>query len=212
MYWPDRGSGVPVEPARRPVASAVRQYFTEGGEGVPPTVPGGDWFNQITNEMLNVLEAAGIEPSKADDDQLLQAILRVSKAMSASEALRRSYAKAGYNVVGTFQGGFTIVTASDVGIDETTGKGYTGPVGWVAPGTDPTSGGFVDRSNDITPISFSSVVDMLQGDVPIGALTSSGGTTWRRVSLSTPSVISDYAAITDISLHDFSSLGRCFPN
>jgi hypothetical protein len=74
MFWPDRGSGVPVEPARRPVASAVRQYFTEGGAGQAPTVPGGDWFNQITNELLNVLAAAGIDPSKTDDDQLLQAM------------------------------------------------------------------------------------------------------------------------------------------
>jgi len=78
MYWPDRGSGVDVEPARRPVASAVRQYFTEGSAGQPPTIPGGDWFNQVTNELLNVLAAAGIDPSKTDDDQLLQAIQRVS--------------------------------------------------------------------------------------------------------------------------------------
>ncbi|WP_394294613.1 SGNH/GDSL hydrolase family protein [Aeromonas rivipollensis] len=74
MFWPDRGSGVDVEPARKPVASAVRQYFTEGGASVPPTVPGGDWFNQITNELLNVLAAAGIAPSKVDDTQLLLAI------------------------------------------------------------------------------------------------------------------------------------------
>lgn len=80
MFWPDRGSGVPVEPARRPVASAVRQYFTEGGAGQAPTVPGGDWFNQITNELLNVLAAAGINPSKTDDDQLLQAIQALSSA------------------------------------------------------------------------------------------------------------------------------------
>lgn len=62
------------------------------------------------------------------------------------EALRRSYAEAGYNVVGTFQSGFTIVNANDVGIDLATGKGYTGSAGFVSPGTDPTSGGFVDRS------------------------------------------------------------------
>lgn len=62
------------------------------------------------------------------------------------EALRRSYAEAGYNVVGTFQAGFTYVNANDVGIDETTGKGFTGPAGPVAAGTDPASGGFVDRS------------------------------------------------------------------
>lgn len=62
------------------------------------------------------------------------------------EALRRSYAEAGYNVVGTFQAGFTYVNANDVGIDEVTGKGFTGPAGDVDAGTDPASGGFVDRS------------------------------------------------------------------
>ena len=74
MFWPDTQTGVDVEPARKTVQSPVRKYFTEGGVGVPPTVPGGDWFNQITNELLNVLAAAGIDPSKADDDQLSQAI------------------------------------------------------------------------------------------------------------------------------------------
>lgn len=77
MYWPDTNTGVDVEPARKPVASVVRKFFTEGGSGQPPTVPGGDWFNQITNELLNVLAAAGIDPSKTDDDQLLQAITTI---------------------------------------------------------------------------------------------------------------------------------------
>lgn len=74
MYWPDTKTGIDIEPARKPVASAVRKYFTEGGQGQAPTVPGGDWFNQTTNELLNVLAAAGIDPSKTDDDQLLKAI------------------------------------------------------------------------------------------------------------------------------------------
>lgn len=80
MYWPDTQTGVDVQPARKPVASAVRKFFTEGGLGQPPTVPGGDWFNQVTNELLNVLAAAGIDPSKVDDDQLLQAIQTLSIA------------------------------------------------------------------------------------------------------------------------------------
>ena len=66
-------------------------------------------------------------------------------APTVMESIRRSYAEAGYNVVGTFQAGFTIVNANDVGIDETTGKGYTGPAGTVAAGTNPaTSGGVSD--------------------------------------------------------------------
>lgn len=66
--------------------------------------------------------------------------------LQVMELYRRSYAEAGFNVVGTFQGGFTIVNANDVGIDEVTGKGYTGPVGPVGAGTDPAAGGFTDRA------------------------------------------------------------------
>lgn len=86
---------------------------------------------------------------------------------NVSEALRRSYAEAGYNVVGTFQGGFTLVNANDVGIDETTGKGFTGPAGPVSAGTDPTSGGFVDRSDDIF-IVFGTVAEMMSASLIVG--------------------------------------------
>lgn len=75
------------------------------------------------------------------------------------ELQRRSYADVGYNVVGTFQGGFTIVSVNDVGIDETTGKGYTGPVGSIAAGTSPLSGGFTDRSTQIN-LTFDTVAKM----------------------------------------------------
>ena len=125
-YWPDTNTGVDIEPARKPVASAVRKFFTEGGIGQAPTVPGGDWFNQITNEVLNVLEAAGIEPSKTDDDQLLESIKRVSNSTSSREALRRSYAEAGYNLVdGSFESGGTLSSTSDVLTYEATGEAYS---------------------------------------------------------------------------------------
>lgn len=77
-YWPDTGTGVDTQPARKPVQSAIRKYFTEGGIGQAPTVPGGDWFNQMTNEVLNVLADADIAPSKNDDTQLLQAIKKIT--------------------------------------------------------------------------------------------------------------------------------------
>lgn len=79
------------------------------------------------------------------------------------EALRRSYAEAGYNVVGTFQAGFTIASSSDIGIDLATGKGYTGPSGPVAPGTDPSSGGFVDRS--AVTLAGQLPIDSMYGDL-----------------------------------------------
>lgn len=126
MFWPDTQTGVDVEPARKTVQSAVRKYFTEGGVGVPPTVPGGDWFNQITNELLNVLADAGINPSKVEDDQLLDAIKRVSNSISAREALRRSYAEAGYNLVaGDFETGGIVTEVADVLLSKSTGKAYS---------------------------------------------------------------------------------------
>ena len=66
------------------------------------------------------------------------------------EALRRSYAEAGYNLVdGSFEAGGTLVNANDVLLQERTGKGFSGPAGTVAAGTNPASGGFVDKSGSV---------------------------------------------------------------
>lgn len=81
-------------------------------------------------------------------------------AAQAREALRRSYEEAGYTVVGTFQAGFTYVNANDIGLDEFTGKGYTGPAGTVAAGTDPSSGGFTDRSGYLLSSHMSEVINV----------------------------------------------------
>lgn len=214
MYWPDRGSGVPVEPARRPVASAVRQYFTEGGEGVPPTVPGGDWFNQITNELLNVLAAAGIDPSKADDDQLLQAINGISKALSAREALRRTYAQAGYNLrpePESFKNGGTLTSAVDVLLDEASGNAYSGSGPFpqtVDADTDPSIGGFTSRHTDI-PRNYASIEKMAADNgLVVGNIVSTGGSRWKIVSTPTPLPLQSglYAElIGDLFVGDFAA-------
>lgn len=66
------------------------------------------------------------------------------------EALKRSYAEAGYNLVdGSFEAGGTLVNANDVLLQESTGKAFSGPAGTVAAGTNPASGGFVDRSGEL---------------------------------------------------------------
>jgi hypothetical protein len=64
-----------------------------------------------------------------------------------NEALRRSYAETGYNLVdGSFEVGGTLVNANDVLLQERTGKVFSGTAGTVAAGTNPAIGGFVDRS------------------------------------------------------------------
>lgn len=79
----------------------------------------------------------------------------------AREALRRSYAEAGYNLVdGSFEAGGTLTNANDVLLHESTGRAFSGSAGSVVAGTDHTTGGFVDRSNAISK-TYRTVSDMI---------------------------------------------------
>lgn len=69
------------------------------------------------------------------------------------EALLRSYAEAGHTLVdGSFEAGGTLTSSSDVLLQESSGKAYSGAGPFpqtVAAGTNPTSGGFVDRGGSL---------------------------------------------------------------
>jgi hypothetical protein len=57
-------------------------YFTKGnpGTGLPATVPGQDWFNAVQEELMAIIEAAGLTPDKANLNQVLEAINILSQA------------------------------------------------------------------------------------------------------------------------------------
>ncbi|WP_235922342.1 gp53-like domain-containing protein [Citrobacter telavivensis] len=74
MFHVDNSTGVPVMPQPSPVTSEAELFFTEGGNGTPPTYPGPDWFNIVQSELLNVVRTAGISPDKMDSTQLLAAL------------------------------------------------------------------------------------------------------------------------------------------
>ncbi len=116
------------------------------------------------------------------------------------ESLRRSYAAASYNLVdGSFETGGTLVNANDVLLHEASGKAFSGPAGVVAAGTNPASGGFVDRSNQLSPFvtikNYGAKVDGVSDDTQavrdmvedLGYFTLPAGNT----------VISDSIAIPD---------------
>lgn len=78
------------------------------------------------------------------------------------EALRRSYAEAGYNLVdGSFEAGGVLVNANDVLLHEASGRAFTGAAGTVSAGTNPASGGFTDVSGSVGEIIIRSTADLL---------------------------------------------------
>lgn len=94
----------------------------------------------------NILELGGV--------QVVPTNLATDPYNGTREALRRSYAEAGYNLVdGSFEAGGTLVNANDVLLQERTGKAFSGPAGAVVAGTDPMSGGFVDCSGKRTYVT-----------------------------------------------------------
>jgi len=77
MFHVDNPTGVPVMPEPSPVSSLTDLFFTEGGNSVPPTYPGPDWFNTIQSELLNIVRAAGLDPDKMDNTQILAALKKL---------------------------------------------------------------------------------------------------------------------------------------
>jgi hypothetical protein len=74
MFQIDTSTAAAVEPT--PAPAGTPGYFTDGNPATntPATIVPADWFNQVTDELLNVLAAAGIAPSKATRNQVAAAI------------------------------------------------------------------------------------------------------------------------------------------
>ncbi|MFH2126350.1 MAG: hypothetical protein ABIK12_07515 [Pseudomonadota bacterium] len=58
----------------------LSNQFTDGDPqaGTPATVISAEWLNAVQNELVNVIEAAGIELDKNDSAQLLAALLALA--------------------------------------------------------------------------------------------------------------------------------------
>ena len=145
----------------------------------------------------NVLELGGV--------QVVPTSMTVDPYNGTREALRRSYAEAGYNLVGgSFKVGFTFVNANDVALDVDTGKAFSGVAGTYPAETSTV--GFTDRSAEIlraslsdenstvsiAGISASSVARLNLGSVQelkartglsVGDIVRTGLTSWKIVDL-----------------------------
>ncbi|MGK7320108.1 phage tail protein [Salmonella enterica] len=84
MFYVDNPTGVPVMPPVAAVSSLTPLYFTEGGNGIPPTYPGPDWFNIIQSELLEILRQANITPDKNTTNQIMTALKKLFITNSGS--------------------------------------------------------------------------------------------------------------------------------
>jgi hypothetical protein len=78
MYHLDNNTGVSAMPAVPAVISPSKKFFTNGGNGVSPSVPEDYWFNMVQEELLGVLTMAGITPDKNDLGQVAKAIQSIA--------------------------------------------------------------------------------------------------------------------------------------
>ncbi|EPV9272565.1 phage tail protein [Salmonella enterica subsp. enterica serovar Newport] len=84
MFHVDNQTGVPVMPPVAAELSKTTLYFTEGGNGIPPTYPGPDWFNIIQSELLEILRQANIKPDKNTTNQIMTALKKLFITNSGS--------------------------------------------------------------------------------------------------------------------------------
>ena len=74
MFQTDQPTAVLTLPA--PAAAGTQGYFTNGSPvaGIPATILDADFVNMLMVELLNVVTAAGLTPSKTAYNQVLTAI------------------------------------------------------------------------------------------------------------------------------------------
>ncbi|MCA8195487.1 hypothetical protein [Burkholderia vietnamiensis] len=88
MYQYDDPTAVASMPI--PAEAGTAGFFTDGSPagGVPATILRADFMNSVMMELLNVIEAAGITPSKTVNSQLLAAIQTLFQGNTPGRLLR----------------------------------------------------------------------------------------------------------------------------
>lgn len=79
----DHATAVGVKPDPQEEGTPGFFNYAPAGSGATPTVVSSDWLNQVQEELLAVIEAGGIEPSKTNTGQVLAAILGMIGASAA---------------------------------------------------------------------------------------------------------------------------------
>lgn len=163
-YQPNASSPSPQYPY-----GSLRQETALGmGDGTPLDV---EWGNDFEAFKQTAFSRSGLVPSGNTDTVTNSEMFNAMQDSTTRSLWERSAAESGYNLVaGSFEEGGTLVNTNDVLWSKKLNKIFSGPAGVVAAGTDPTSGGFIDRSNDVRVSG--SIDAILFGVDPSGTLAS----------------------------------------
>lgn len=151
-YQPNASSPSPQYPY-----GSLRQETALGvGDGTPLDV---EWGNDFEAFKQTAFSRSGLVPSGNTDTVTNSEMFNAMQDSTTRSLWKRSAAESGYNLVaGSFEEGGTLVNANDVLWSKKLNKIFTGPAGVVAAGTNPTSGGFVDKSSAIrVPVTYAGV-------------------------------------------------------
>lgn len=139
-YQPNASSPSPQYPY-----GSLRQETALGlGDGTPLDV---EWGNDFEAFKQTAFSRSGLVPSGNTDTVTNSEMFNAMQDSTTRSLWERSAAESGHNLVdGSFEEGGTLVNANDVLWSKKLNKIFSGPAGTVAAGTNPLSGGFVDRS------------------------------------------------------------------
>lgn len=142
-YQPNASSPSPQYPY-----GSLRQETALGmGDGTPLDV---EWGNDFEAFKQTAFSRSGLVPSGNTDTVTNSEMFNAMQDSTTRALWERSAAESGYKLVtGSFEEGGTLVNANDVLWSKKLNKIFSGPTGTVAAGTNPASGGFVDRSGEL---------------------------------------------------------------
>ncbi|HEX7906870.1 MAG TPA: hypothetical protein VF534_02090 [Paraburkholderia sp.] len=86
MYQIDSSGAASSMPT--PGAAATPGFFTGGNPstGTPATILDADWFNAVMMELVNIVTAAGLPPTKGTNNQVLTAVQDLFAAIGGNSA------------------------------------------------------------------------------------------------------------------------------
>ncbi|EAS0134764.1 hypothetical protein E7V31_18825 [Salmonella enterica] len=169
MFYPDNDTGIDVMPEIAAKRSDTVKWFTKGGKGITPTVPGQDTWNIWQAELLNILNLADIKPDKTKLDQIAQAIKLIASAAVDNKIGDGDYLEVSKNLEEIYEHGLVAQAEAraNIGID-----------GLIA---------YQDKANTFTKINTFKDVVCAYGGVNVGAngVIGWGGTSWNAPALIT---------------------------